>query len=224
MKKVDLTGQKFGLLTVIGEAGYKYNSHIAWLCKCECGKEKVTIASSLKKGRTKSCGSCIISENSKKKIKEEKTTCLYCKKEFISRGFFNVKKTCSTECQRLYNLEQIHIRSRKDFKHVLMQSLNRIMTKSKKANKLCDLTLEFLEDKLRTQDFKCIKTGIPFIISTGKKINGRSPWSISIDQIIPNKGYTKDNIQLVCLMYNLCKGVWSDEEVKQFAKAIRDYE
>lgn len=68
--------------------------------------------------------------------------------------------------------------------------------------------------------YRCIKTGIQFVISIGKKINGRSPWSISIDQIIPNKGYTKDNVQLVCLMYNLCKGVWSDNEVKKFTRAI----
>lgn len=222
MKKIDLTGKRFGYLTVIEEHGHKHQ-HIAWLCKCDCGKEKITIGSSLRKGRVRSCGSCINSENAKKKIKEEKTRCLCCGKEFISRGFFNVKQTCSEECKRLRDLEQIHKRSRKDFKHVLMQSLYRMKSKSNRRRN-CNLTIDFLVNMLEKQNNKCAKTGIPFEISTGRGINGRSPWSISVDQIIPNKGYTKDNIQLVCLMYNLCKGVWSEDKVKQFTKAIRDYE
>jgi hypothetical protein len=223
MKKIDLTGKRFGYLIVIKEHGHKYG-HISWLCKCDCGKEKITISSSLKNGKTRSCGSCINSEKAIKGLKEIQTTCVWCKKSFVSKGFYNVKKTCSKECERLYNLNQIHNRSRKDFKHILMQSLNRVSSKSLKKSKPCDLTLEFLEQKLKDQNYKCCKTEMAFEISQGKGINNRSPWSLSIDQKEPNKGYTQDNIQLVCLMYNLCKGVWSDNEVKQFVKAVRDYE
>ena len=54
----DLTGQKFGRLTVI-----KHIKHKFWLCKCECGNEIKVISDNFKAGRTKSCG-CYRKENS----------------------------------------------------------------------------------------------------------------------------------------------------------------
>jgi hypothetical protein len=52
--KVNLTGQKFGKLTVIK----KEPENAKWLCKCECGNEVITRSTSLYSGATKSCG-CI---------------------------------------------------------------------------------------------------------------------------------------------------------------------
>ena len=44
----DLTGKKYGKLTVIKFIERKYTSYY-WLCKCECGNEKIVTASNLKK-------------------------------------------------------------------------------------------------------------------------------------------------------------------------------
>lgn len=52
---VDLTGQKFGRLTVISLSERKY-SHRHWLCKCGCGNKRSVREGYLKTGRTKSCG------------------------------------------------------------------------------------------------------------------------------------------------------------------------
>lgn len=52
----DLTGMKFGRLTVIKMFGKNSNGKITWLCKCDCGNECVVIGNSLKTGNTKSCG------------------------------------------------------------------------------------------------------------------------------------------------------------------------
>lgn len=52
----DLTGQKFGRLTVIKKVGSNKYNRTLWLCKCECGNETITNALSLKTGNTKSCG------------------------------------------------------------------------------------------------------------------------------------------------------------------------
>ena len=51
----DLTGQKFNRWTVLEKTYKKYAEHI-WLCVCECGTKKEVIGSSLKQGRSKSCG------------------------------------------------------------------------------------------------------------------------------------------------------------------------
>lgn len=56
----DLSGRKFGLLTVIGPSDdeiTKSGAHIPrWECRCECGAIVVTRGSSLKSGHTKGCG------------------------------------------------------------------------------------------------------------------------------------------------------------------------
>lgn len=66
-KLIDLTGRKFGRLTVLGRSGtYQRpsgNKEPTWLCKCECGNEVVVMSSNLKKkGNTLSCG-CLQTEN-----------------------------------------------------------------------------------------------------------------------------------------------------------------
>ena len=56
--KRDLTGQRFGRLTVLRQVpvpeGLTQNNY--WLCRCDCGTERVVLASNLIRGHTKSCG------------------------------------------------------------------------------------------------------------------------------------------------------------------------
>lgn len=54
---IDLTGQRFGRLTVICRADIK-SKDVKWLCKCDCGNECITKGIYLRIGDTKSCG-CI---------------------------------------------------------------------------------------------------------------------------------------------------------------------
>lgn len=60
----DLTGQKFGKLTVIKRAENDNRGNVQWLCQCECGNKKVVRGSSLKSGNSHSCG-CLAIENVK---------------------------------------------------------------------------------------------------------------------------------------------------------------
>lgn len=60
-KFVDLTGQKYGRLTVLSrspEIGYK----IKWNCSCECGGSIVARGNDLRNGGTSSCG-CLQKES-----------------------------------------------------------------------------------------------------------------------------------------------------------------
>lgn len=56
----DLTGQKFNKLTFV-EFNYIKNYTTYWLCRCDCGKEKILGAATVKSGNTKSCG-CILNQ------------------------------------------------------------------------------------------------------------------------------------------------------------------
>lgn len=54
-KKLDLTGQVFGYLTVLYEDG-RISGGVAWRCRCRCGNEITTSSNHLRTERTKSCG------------------------------------------------------------------------------------------------------------------------------------------------------------------------
>jgi len=59
MKFIDRTGQMFGKLTVVEQAGRNKLKKVLWRCRCECGKETVVVSGSLVTGNTTSCG-CIV--------------------------------------------------------------------------------------------------------------------------------------------------------------------
>lgn len=52
---VDLTGRRFGRLTVIGLAG-KARAGYVWNCRCDCGHDRAVLRASLTYGGTQSCG------------------------------------------------------------------------------------------------------------------------------------------------------------------------
>lgn len=54
----DLSGQRFGRLTVVEIVGRKDRS-VVWRCKCDCGNIKDISAKHLSDGATKSCG-CLV--------------------------------------------------------------------------------------------------------------------------------------------------------------------
>lgn len=52
----DLTGMKFGKLTVLKRADKGNMKATRWICECECGNIKIVYGADLKSGHTKSCG------------------------------------------------------------------------------------------------------------------------------------------------------------------------
>ena len=59
-KARDLTGNKYGRLTVVSRAESK-TRRIKWNCICECGNTSIVSGENLMSGHTKSCG-CLLSE------------------------------------------------------------------------------------------------------------------------------------------------------------------
>ena len=56
MKKIDLIGQRFGMLTVIAEAEPSKQGKPQWKCRCDCGNERTVLGQNLRRGHTISCG------------------------------------------------------------------------------------------------------------------------------------------------------------------------
>lgn len=64
--KINLTGKRFGKLTVLEEAERVNIGALksrAWKCKCDCGEILIVAMPYLRKGQTKSCKKCYINYN-----------------------------------------------------------------------------------------------------------------------------------------------------------------
>ena len=69
-KLKDLTGNKFGKLTVLKQYNNKNDTHSYWICQCECGNiTKPIMGKDLTSGAIKSCG-CFRKEKTKEMASE----------------------------------------------------------------------------------------------------------------------------------------------------------
>lgn len=60
-KFIDRTGQRFGRLVVVNEAGRDRLKKVLWFCQCDCGNSIVATAGGLVTNNTTSCG-CALKE------------------------------------------------------------------------------------------------------------------------------------------------------------------
>lgn len=79
------------------------------------------------------------------------------------------------------------------------------------------LTEQDVLSGLEKQGWKCAKTGIPFDLTMG---NGKRPFGPTTDRIDNARGYEVDNIQFVCLMYNMGKAHFTDADFFTLAHAL----
>ena len=81
-----------------------------------------------------------------------------------------------------------------------------------------DLTVEWLNAKL--EKGLCEVTQLPFVMEGGKLNGGNRSFAPSLDRTDPTKGYTMDNVKVVCWIYNGAKGVGTHEDVIKLAEAL----
>lgn len=202
----------------------KYN-RITWDCTCDCGGITTVRANALKGGLTQSCG-CLAKENSNgNTCPLRKNICEICNKEFEFKSPL-IQKTCSNECHNIRRskyFKELHVSKRGELEYFISSLFQRCKTRSRNLKLDFNLDINYLNQLLVLQKFQCKITNIAFEMSSGDGLKGRSPWSPSLDRIDSNKGYTQDNVQFVCLMYNLCKSTWAHNDVVVFANSIKDF-
>ena len=93
---IDLTGQKFGRLTVIRQEGTNNLGSYLWLCKCECGTMKVIPGAELRRGRIRSCG-CLNSELARERAYKHGFS-----RTKIYREWRKMKTRCDCNCSNIY--------------------------------------------------------------------------------------------------------------------------
>lgn len=109
--KLDLTGKRYGNLTVLGLAVDIPGKKKKWLCKCGCGNKVVVAGSNLQSGHTKHCQKCGYEIMSDKRSKHKKAhTKLY----YVWNGMINrcenpsVKAYCDYGARGILVCEEWH--------------------------------------------------------------------------------------------------------------------
>lgn len=108
--KQDLTGHKFGKLTVVSEVNQRDRGRIYWLCQCECGKQKEVAGRLLKNGAVSSCG-CLINAHKKNDITGQRFGMLLVLRESPQRKEDgHVAWDCLCDCGKIATISGNHIR------------------------------------------------------------------------------------------------------------------
>lgn len=87
----DITGQKFGKLTVIEKVGATKQGNAVWLCKCDCGNTCAVRSVLLRSGETTSCG-CYRAEYMRKEMTKHGKS-----QNKVARTWYNIKQRCTNE-------------------------------------------------------------------------------------------------------------------------------
>ena len=103
----------------------------------------------------------------------------------------------------------------KGFKSNLWQNL---VNNAKKRNIEVHITKEYIEILYKEQKGLCAVTNLPMEFSAAKE--GKNSFAVSVDRIDSSKGYTEENVRLVCARVNLLKMELEDEQLKFWCMAI----
>lgn len=140
-------------------------------------------------------------------VKKEKTTTNY-----IYRKDRNQYMTTCNECRsKRFNKQRSHERN---FLQRVWYGAAKRLTNTTSTEVI---TYEELYDIWLKQDKKCAITGIHMTTATGV---GRVQTNVSIDRIDNKLGYTKDNVQLVCLWANTAKNDLPMSEFVEYCKKV----
>jgi hypothetical protein len=110
----DLTGKKFGRLTVLKRAKNDDSGNTRWKCRCDCGNEKIIQGGCLKNGTQVSCG-CFNREQTSESFENligQKFNKLTVLEKLDKRAKFGgVYWKCACDCGNITNVETRSLRS-----------------------------------------------------------------------------------------------------------------
>lgn len=149
---------------------------------------------------------------------------------FKSRGKIEHKKHCKP-CTALKAKEwraknpDYHKRQRKISKYskeekYIISSIRTKVSEAKQNNKRT--TREFTIDSDYMFDLFMSQEGICYLTGFKLQIDHHNPYALSIDKIIPTKGYVKGNVKWCCWMANRAKGDLDMNTLLNLCKAIQE--
>ncbi len=149
----------------------------------------------------------------------KKYYCVECRETNPDKFHKKVKNHCIVHAKELYSLyrkNQIKNKNSYTHKYPIRIKLSFAKQKALKRDLIFDLDEKFIKELEIKQDNKCIYSGISFDPTIEE-------YSMSIDRIDSSRGYTKDNVQLVCVCVNTMKLDLKESEFFDFIKLISNH-
>lgn len=223
-KFIDLAGQRFGNLIVIKKVEKPHDARDGfsyWLCKCDCGNEKVISRSSLIGGHTISCG-CYRNNYRLKNLEGQKFGRLLVIKRAEKNKIGAARWLCGCECGTEKIVSQNALLSKVTVSCGCYQkecarktnsiefgdsALNHLYASYRCSAKDRNLAFELTKEKLYEMAKKdCAYCGkSPSSIEKNKCNNGDFVYN-GIDRMYNSKGYIEGNMVTCCGECNYAKG------------------
>ena len=245
---IDLTGQKFDKLTVIGRSDIRIsskNKEVPWNCVCDCGTELIATASQLKKNRNNQCVNCVPKNfnDLTGKSFNRWTVEGYSHRDIHRTIVWNCVCACGTKKKVLGH----HLRSGKakscgclmsDFEHNKLIGrlqeegnvgfnfvFNDYRTGAKERGYVFELTKELFREITLSNCFYCNKSPSR-IASRGKgELRVHNQYVCNgIDRKNNDLGYTVDNSVPCCTKCNTAKMAMPYEEFLLWVKSVNDHQ
>ena len=189
-----------------------------WKCKELKNLEGFYKDITTKDGLSKACKLCQI-EYSKKYNKEHKDYFKQKNNEYYQKNLLN-----DIEYNRKrYNFyKEKYLESRDASLRTIRGRLYNIFdaarSRTKKGSLIFEITLEDVLEIYEIQKGSCALTNIEFSLDRlGRK--SKNPFAPSLDRIDSDKGYTKENIRLVCVIVNLALNNFGDNAFDKMCRA-----
>lgn len=132
-RKFDLTGERFGLLTVLCEGGsYISNRKPLWFCRCDCGNKKLVCGDNIRLQRQVSCGCVpgrvkVVEKQGKLLFECNKCNIVKIKDKFVlsPKGKYGIEGICK-KCSNQTKRDSVEILSDGYIKQLLIGPRNRV--------------------------------------------------------------------------------------------------
>lgn len=147
--------------------------------------------------------------------------CHACGKEFVQKprqierskeGKVHCSKECASHTTSGYNFQVVP-----DWCYTLLAECKK---RASRKNVEYALDKEFMIHLLRRSGWKCEVSGIPFEFGIKENKGYNLPYHPSLDRIDSSKGYTPDNIRIVCLAANIAMNTWGDQVLLRLAQGV----
>lgn len=240
-KLIDITGQKFGKLTVLERSSNTKYNQTRWLCQCDCGNKIIVIGNDLKRGTTRSCG-CFLKEDLKGRKFGRLLVIRNVKKPKNLKGTGAYWK-CLCECGNIVVVSARSLKSentkscgcfRSDLVKKTMSQINRIgfgesafnriyndyKRTAKRRNIEFNLSKEYFKFLVKQDCYYCGVEPIRIIKTTA---NNGSFICNGIDRVDNSKGYIKGNVVSCCKRCNQSKNNMTIQEFLDWINHIYNH-
>lgn len=234
------TGQKFNKLTILCEPykSKKYPKSVNVIC--ECGIKTTVNLYSLQNGQTKSCG-CLLKEYRNNMSKLRRINISY---EELYQLYIIEQKSCSDIAKMLKHSRSIIAKLLKEYNFKIRQYKRKlgknnpmwkgydnisnkywsnIKNNAKIRNLEFNISIEYVNELLIQQNFKCKLSGVeitPPNLSKNSDLRGTA----SLDRIDSTKGYIINNIQWIHKDLQDMKMDKTDQEFIQWCNIITNFQ